>query len=264
MRSVVVTGCGTGIGRAIVERLATDGWAVVGVELDPARAEEARTVLAERGDVVAGDVREISTLERAAMRAHDFAPLAGWVNNAGIALHGNLHAPVPEEVERVLAVNLLAVYWGCAVAVRSFVEQRSPGAIVNISSIHGRAAFSGYAAYDTSKGGVDALTRYVAVEYGPFGIRANAIAPGAVLTEPNRRWIEQSPDPQRAARELALLQPLRRMGEPDEIAAVASFLLSDEASFLTGQSIAVDGGATARCYPYDPDPALSQAYGLSL
>lgn len=261
---MVVTGCGMGIGRAILERLAADGWAVVGVELDPTRAEDVRGALGERGDVVAGDVAEPSMLERAAGRARELAPLGGWVNNAGIAFHGNLHAPVPEEVERVFAVNLLAVYWGCSVAVRSFVEQRSPGAIVNISSIHGRAGFNDYAAYDTSKGGVDALTRYVAVEYGPFGIRANAIAPGAVLTDPVRRSIEESPDPEHTARELALLHPLGRLGEPAEIANVATFLLSDEASFLTGQSIAVDGGATARCYAYEPDAALREAYGLSL
>jgi glucose 1-dehydrogenase len=258
--SVVVTGCGTGIGRAIFERLLRDGWAAVGIELDAALADDARTLAGARGDVVEGDVADRAVLEEAAARATGRAPLGGWVNNAGLAIAGNLHDPDPAGVERLFGVNLMGVFWGCSTAVRTFIAQRSGGAIVNVSSIHGRVAFPGWAAYDTAKGGVDALTRYVAVEYGPVAIRANAIAPGAIRTSLLQRVVEDDADPARAEHEMAILHPLERLGEPAEIAAAAAFLLSSEASFITGQSIAVDGGASARCWRYEAPADLLAAY----
>ncbi len=254
-RSVVVTGCGTGLGRAILERLAADGWRTVGIEWDAGRAADAGA-LPDVGEVLVGDAADRDVLARACARARLLAPLGGWVNNAAISRMGTLHAPVPDEVDETIRVNLMGAYWGCSEAVRAFLDQGTPGAIVNISSIHARAAFTGFAAYDVAKGGISALTRYVAVEYGPAGIRCNAIEPGAFRTSMNQSVIDRSPDPAKAVREMAALHPLGRMGEPREVGAVAAFLLSDEASFLSGESIAVDGAASARCYPYDPDPAV--------
>jgi len=254
-RSVVVTGCGTGLGRAIFERLILDGWAVVGLEWDAALADDARAVPGA-GAVLTGDAADRDQVARAVSRATALAPLGGWVNNAAVVRMGTLHDPRPDEVDETIRVNLMGVYWGASEAVRVFLRQRSPGAIVNISSIHARAAFSGFAAYDVAKGGVNALTRYIAVEYGPAGIRANAIEPGAIRTQMNQSVIDASPDPVRSAREMAAIHPLGRMGEPGEIASVAAFLLSDESSFLSGECIAVDGAATARCFPYDPAPDL--------
>lgn len=254
-RSVVVTGCGTGLGRAIFERLIAEGWAVVGIEWDAGRADEARSVEGA-GDVIAGDAADRGVLARAAARAVELAPLGGWVNNAAIVRLGTLHDARPDEVDETIRVNLMGAFWGCAEAVGVFLRQRSPGAIVNISSIHARAAFSGFAAYDVAKGGVNALTRYVAVEYGHAGIRCNAIEPGAMRTPMNQSVIDAAADPARAAREMAAIHPLGRMGEPREIGSVAAFLLSDDASFLSGECIAVDGAATARCFPYDPDPTI--------
>lgn len=258
--SVVVTGCGSGLGRAIFEQLITDGWAVVGLERDEERATETRA-LSGAGDVILGDSSDRADLARAAARATALAPLGAWVNNAAVAISGNLHEPVPAEVETLVDVNLMGYYWGCAEAVQGFVRQRSSGAIVNISSIHARAAFNGWAAYDMAKGGVNALTRYVAVEYGPVGIRANAIEPGAIRTPLMQGVIDADDDPARAEYDMAALHPLERVGEPEEIASVAAFLLSPGASFLTGECIAVDGGATARCYRYEPDAGLLGQYG---
>lgn len=256
MRSVVVTGAGRGIGRAIAERLAADGWAVVGVEWDAVSAAELRAVPGVV-DVLAADASDRAVLAEAAARATAHAPLGGWVSNAAVIRLGNLHDPVPAEVEETIRVNLMGPYWGASQAVRTFLDQRSPGAIVTISSIHARSAFSGFAAYDVAKGGISALTRYLAVEYGPFGIRANAIEPGGIRTAMNAAAIAGAPDPVRSARDNAALHPLGRMGEPREIAAVTAFLLSDEASFVSGESIAVDGASTARCWPWDPAPDLA-------
>jgi NAD(P)-dependent dehydrogenase (short-subunit alcohol dehydrogenase family) len=262
-QSVVVTGCGRGIGKAILERLRQDGYVVVGLERDPETAADAGRELGAGGEVVVGDASDRETMERVAAVAAGRAPLAGWVNNAGTGGLGTLHAPVPEEVERVFAVYLEGYFWGCSAAVRRFVEQRSGGAIVNISSVHGRAGYPGWAAYDAAKGGIDALTRHIAVSYGAFGIRANAIAPGGVRTPHLEKFVRESADPVETEREMNDSHPLRRIAEPREIANVASFLLSAESSFVTGQSLAVDGGLTASCMTFPVDAALAALYGLA-
>src|SRR4051794_7744802 len=261
-RSVVVTGAGQGIGLACFERLLADGFFVVGIELDPTLAAQIEAMPGERGAAVVGDVADPSTHLQGAARAREGAPLAGWVNNAGIGTRGTLHRPDTGAIRRVLDVNLGGTMWGCAAAAAAFVEQRSGGAIVNISSIHGRRGFANHAAYDTSKGGVDALTRNLAVEYGPVGVRVNAVAPGGIRTPLLERGIAQNPGPEQALRTLESFPPLRRIGEPSEIAAVVAFLLSDDASYVSGQSIAVDGAWSVSGAPSTLAPDLAERYGL--
>ncbi|HEY5081565.1 MAG TPA: SDR family oxidoreductase [Bauldia sp.] len=259
--SVVVTGVGTGIGRAIITRLAADGWHTVGIEINGTHADDARRQLGSGHDVIAGDASDRKVLAAARKRAEELAQLGAWVNNVGVALMGNLHEPKVEEVERVIAVNLMSHFWGSSEAIQTWVGQRRTGAIVNVSSVHGRAAFNMWAAYDVAKAGIDALTRYIAVEYGPIGIRANAVAPGAIATPLVKQVIQSSPDPAEAEREMSVIHPLERIGQPEEVAAAASWLLSEEASFVTGQSLAVDGGLTSRSYRYAPDAELLKRYG---
>jgi NAD(P)-dependent dehydrogenase (short-subunit alcohol dehydrogenase family) len=259
-KSVVVTGCGSGIGRAIAIRLAADGWGVVGIELNADGAKSTAEEIGKPHRVLTGDASERAVLAAAREMAESLAPLRGWVNNVGVALMGNLHEPREPDVEKVMKVNLMSHFWGSSEAISTWVRHRTTGAIVNVSSVHGRSAFNMWAAYDVAKAGIDALTRYIAVEYGPVGIRANAVAPGAIRTPLVSQVIRESPDPKIAELEMSIQHPLERIGEPEEVAAAASWLLSDEASFVTGQSLAVDGGLTSRCYRYNPDANLLARY----
>ncbi|MGF2949340.1 SDR family NAD(P)-dependent oxidoreductase [Microbacterium alcoholitolerans] len=240
-RSVVVTGSGKGIGRAIAERLTADGWIVVGLERSPGSGTLEAGVVA---DLVLGDASDRQAHVAAAEKARALAPLAGWVNNAGITKQTPLHQLDENLVREIVGINGFGYVWGCSVAVSTFLEQATPGSIVNIGSIHGRASHLDHAAYEFTKGGIDALTRSVAVSHGGQGIRANTIAPGGVRTPHLEAQIAASSDPASAERELAEGPPMGRIARAEEVAAVTAFLLSDEAPYLSGQSIALDGAWT--------------------
>ncbi len=254
MNVVVVTGAASGIGRATAERCLADGSGVVGVDVDEAALAGVADELGAAFVPVTGDVAERATHERAADAAEDAGTLTGWVNNAGIELDAPAHELRDVDLERTLAVNLAGTAYGCAVAVQRLLAAGGGGAIVNVSSLQAVAGFPRSFAYQASKGGVDALTRQVAVEYGAAGIRCNAVRPGAIDTPLAARTASEAPDPEAELKAYADLHPLGRIGEADEVAAVIAFLLGPDASFVTGACVAVDGGAAARCYPYPPSP----------
>jgi NAD(P)-dependent dehydrogenase (short-subunit alcohol dehydrogenase family) len=247
--SVVVTGGAAGIGLGISTALRDRGAQVVALDADPQAIESASAAHADIHFML-GDVTRQEDLESAWDAAEARGQVSGLVNNAGIALPGNLHQPDRNEVQRLLDVNLMAAYWGCSLAIGRWLAARSPGGIVNVSSLQGRFSFPGWAAYGVAKAGVDALTRYIAVDYGEHGIRANSVAPGAIATSMNDAQVANAPDPDRRRSELEQLHPIGRMGHVEEVAELVCFLLSPPAEFINGECIAIDGGASARCYPY--------------
>lgn len=248
-KSVVVTGGLAGIGSAICSALSDSGWSVVALSL-PGPGGKPRDIPDSRVTPFFGDVRNSEDLDRAAELAQTLAPLRGWVNNAAIIENVALHEASDEHISDVLSVNLNGMIYGTRTALQHFLSQGIAGSIVNISSIHGRGAFPGNPIYDASKGGIEAITRYAAVEYGHLGIRVNAVAPGAIRTEILERVINAAPDPKKAQEEFAALNVARRLGQPQEVADVVKYLMSDGASFINGAVIPVDSGAGARVYPF--------------
>ena len=222
-RKAVVTGGGRGIGAAIVERLRSDGYRVTAL------------------DVAAGPgvtVCDVSDEEAVRAAATALGPVDVLVNNAAIWRHAACDEVSAEDYADVLAVNLLGAFHCTQAFGRPMLDRG--GTIVNIASIAAYAAGRGPGSYSASKAGLIALTQQTALHWGPRGVRCNAVGPGMVPT-PGSSDVYDDADV-RDARAQAV--PMRRLGQPSDIAAVVSFLVSDDAAYVTGQTIYVDGGLT--------------------
>lgn len=245
----VVTGAGRGIGRVIVERLAKQD-PVVAVDLDA----DTLTWTGSLSSVtaVAGDAAAESTAVRAVEAA--FASgghLAGWVNNAAVFRDASVHSASPENILELIDLNLRPAVVGCTVAVRAMLPRKS-GAIVNVSSHQARQAVSGCLPYVTAKAAIEGMTRALAVEYGPHGIRVNAVALGSIRTERYDEFLAAQGDAAARVRaQMATVHPLGRVGEPEEVADAVAYLLSPQASFINGVTLPVDGGRTVKAH--DPE-----------
>jgi NAD(P)-dependent dehydrogenase (short-subunit alcohol dehydrogenase family) len=242
---VVVTGAAGGLGRASAIRLADEGAHVVGVDINGASLRQVVSSLAARSVAVEGDISEEATVERyMAAATAAFGRIDLYHLNAGI--FGSL-AALPElevdDFDRVMRVNLRGQFLGLRAAFRQYRAQSSGGAIVVTASIASLTGSADLLAYQTSKHGVVGLIHGAAMYGGPVGIRVNGVAPGIVPTELFAAAASAAGGKDDMAQR-ASTTPLRRAGTPEEIAAVVSFLLSEESSYITGQVVRADGGAT--------------------
>jgi NAD(P)-dependent dehydrogenase (short-subunit alcohol dehydrogenase family) len=236
VRSFVVTGGSQGVGRAIVERLAAEGPVVV---LDLAAT---LTWAAPNVTLVSGDAGDPDVARHAAELAEARAPLAGWVNNAAVFRDAPVTA-LPSDVLAAVTANLSLAITGCHTAVGHYLRHGRAGAIVNVSSHQAQRPVRGALPYATAKGAVEALTRAVAVDHGPDSIRTNAVALGSIETARYEEYRREHPE---VDRQMAALHPLGRVGTGREVAEAVAFLLSDQAAFVNGAILPVDGGRAAQ------------------
>jgi glucose 1-dehydrogenase len=251
-KNVLVTGATSGIGQAIAVRFAQEGANVaLNYRKSPEDTEQTQAMIDEvcsqvkgcgvQDFPVQGDVsKEEDIIEMVDEVVGRLGSLDILINNAGIQTESPSHEIEAADFDRVLNVNLRGAYLCARQALKHFLANEKPGVIINVSSVHEIIPRPLYLSYSISKGGMENMTRSLALEYADRGIRVNAIAPGATITPINESWVN---DP----KEKAIVEshiPMGRAGTAEEMAAITAFLASDEAAYVTGQTLFVDGGLT--------------------
>jgi len=244
-RIAFVTGGARGIGRAITEKFVAEGATVTFADVDEAAGRQTASELTAAG-IQATFCRTDITVEADVQRAIEgvvtrHGTIDVLVNNAGVNAYYDATAMTEAEWNRVFDVDLKGA-WLCAKHALQPMKRAGRGSIVNIASIHASLTIAGMFPYAAAKAGLLGLTRSLALEYGPSGIRVNAILPGYTRTRLVEEWLQTQPDPVEMERRVIAIQPLRRMAAPADIANVVAFVASDEASAITGASLAVDCG----------------------
>lgn len=259
-KNVLVTGGSSGIGQAIAIRFGEEGAnvainyrkgleeaqhtaeiihehiaAAVGESMNQIKAVGVKTMLVQ-ADVSKED--DVQKMFDAVLT--NFGGLDVLINNAGFQIAGNSDEITTESFDRVLATNLRGAFMCAQRAIQHFLSENKPGIMLNVSSVHQEIPKPRFLSYSVSKGGMQNLTRTLALEYASRGIRVNGLAPGATITPINRAWVD---DPVKKA-QVEQHIPMRRAATSEEMAAVTAFLCSDEAAYITGQTIFVDGGLT--------------------
>lgn len=246
-----ITGAGRGIGRAIARKMTAEGAAVAIAEVDAASGNKVAEELTAAGHhalFVHTDVTSESSIKQAVEQtvAH-FGKLNLLVNNAGITFRYTATTMDEAQWNTAMDVDVKGVWLCCKYALPHMIEAGS-GSIVNLSSVHGRVTAPKHFPYGAAKAAVLGLTRNLALDYGAQNIRVNAICPGWVRSEAVQQWIDSQPDPRAYEDRILSFQPLGRIGTPEEIANLVAFIASDEASYMTGAELVIDGGLTIQ-YP---------------
>ncbi|MEP3889488.1 MAG: SDR family oxidoreductase [Hellea sp.] len=239
-RVVIVTGAAQNIGLAIAETFLAEGAQVIVADLNPPANKDLIFHMTDAAD-------EDSVKDLMARIERDFGRLDVLVNNAGICIEVPIKDMRADQWDRVMAVNVRSVFLMTKHAFPLMTNGTSEApSIVNISSIEGLGANPQHGVYGASKGAVASFTHNIALEYGPHGIRCNAIAPGWINTPFNEKFLEQYPDRAKTDAEIKNLHPIGRLGLPEDIANTALFLASEKAGFISGQEIVVAGGRMAK------------------
>jgi len=248
----VVTGTARGLGREILYALAREGAQVVGLSRDADLGQAVADQASRQGGVARfeqGDVTIEADVVRAIARCQEaFGAFDFIVNNAGILGQGRLHETTNDQWDELVAVHLTAAFWGCKHAINAFRTAGKGGVIVNVGSI---LSFSGdgyLAAYTAMKSGVLGLTKAIAIDYATEGIRCNCVCPGDMETPMIEQYFNGTADAVAARAEMEAAYPGKRIADPAEVAAAVLFLCSDEASFVNGAPLLVDGGIVAKTY----------------
>ena len=250
-KNVLVTGATSGIGQAIAAHFVTEGANVaLNYRNDPNKLDDTKELIARMCDraescgvkqiPVEADVTEESDIIRMCDEVIEkLGSLDILINNAGIQTAAPSHELETADFDRVIQVNLRGAYLCARQTLKHLMERKNSGVIINVSSVHEIIPRPTYVSYSMSKGAMENMTKTLALEYAPYGIRVNAIAPGATAT-PINSWTEDSQKKQEVESHI----PMGRVGTSEEMAAITAFLASDDASYITGQTLFVDGGLT--------------------
>ena len=239
----IVTGGSGGIGQALCISLAQEGAKiVVNYRSSKESAEEVKQKVEQLGSealIVQADLGKVDQINNLVQETiNHFGKVDILVNNAGLEIHADFWDVTEKDYDLVLDVNLKAVFFATQAVVKHFRETNNKGRIINISSVHEELPFPHFSSYCASKGGMKMITRNLAVELGPMGITINNVAPGAIATPINQDLLD---DPEQSKKVIKNI-PLGRFGEPEDVSGIVAFLASDEAKYITGTTIYVDGG----------------------
>lgn len=252
-QSIIITGAGSGLGQAVAQRLASEGANLVLVDMNADGLEATKQLIHQDNadaklELVTADVTTEDDVKKYVDTAvSTFGKIDGFFNNAGIEGKQNLTEDFGyEEFSKVVAVNLNGVFLGMQYVLKQMHEQ-GHGSIVNTASVGGIRGVGNQSGYAASKHGVVGLTVNSAREYGEFGVRINAIAPGAIMTAMVENSLKQlDPDnPEEAGKQFVQANPMKRFGKPEEVAGLVTFLMSEDAGFINGTVVPVDGGQHA-------------------